>query len=183
MLASLDGFMEGPQHELDWFQDGDAQFDNYCNEMIDSIDLALFGRRSYQMMERYWPSAELEPKSPSDHAFAVKMNALPKLVLSTTLEAAKWNNTQLLKDRIGERIAALKREPGKAIAAWGGAGLVSTLSELGLVDEYRVLVQPVLLGAGTPLFKGIAARRDLKLVRTAQLGPNIAMLCYEPVSA
>lgn len=182
MLASLDGFMEGPNHELDWFQDGDPQFEQYCDEMIDSVGLALFGRRSYQMMEQYWPNAELNPKSPSDRAFAVKMNALPKVVLSTTLKEATWNNAQIFKDRVGERIAALKREPGKPIVAWAGAGLVATLTELDLVDEYRVLVQPVLLGAGTPLFKGITGRRDLKLVRTSQLGPNIAVLCYEPIS-
>jgi len=182
MLASVDGFIEGPQHDLDWFRDGDPQFEQYCDEMIDSVGLALFGRRSYQMMEQYWPNAEVSPKSPADKAFAVKMNALPKVVLSTTLKEAKWNNTQIFKDRVGERIAALKREPGKPIVAWAGAGLVATLTELDLVDEYRVLVQPVLLGAGTPLFKGIAGRRDLKLVRTSQLGSSIVVLCYEPIS-
>lgn len=182
MLASVDGFIEGPQHELDWFQDADPQFDQYCDEMIDSVGLALFGRRSYQMMEQYWPNAEVNPKSAADKAFAVKMNALPKVVLSTTLKEAKWNNTQIFREYVGERIAALKREPGKPIVAWAGAGLVATLTELNLVDEYRVLVQPVLLGAGTPLSKGIAGRRDLKLVRTSQLGSSIAVLCYEPIS-
>jgi len=182
MLASLDGFIEGPQHELDWFRDGDPQFEQYCDEMIDSVGLALYGRRSYQLMEQYWPNAEVNPKSAADKAFAVKMNALPKVVLSTTLREANWNNTQVFKDRVGERIAALKREPGKPIVAWAGAGLVATLTELNLVDEYRVLVQPVVLGAGTPLFRGITGRRDLRLVRTSQLGSSIAVLCYEPIS-
>jgi dihydrofolate reductase len=181
MLASVDGFIEDSKHELDWFRDGEPQFEQYCDEMIDSVGLALFGRRSYHLMEGYWPNAEVNPKSPADKAFAVKMNALPKVVLSTTLKEAKWNNTQIFKDRVGERIAALKREPGKPIVAWAGAGLVATLTELGLVDEYRVLVQPVLLGAGTPMFKDLG-RRDLKLVRMTQLGPSIAVLCYEPIA-
>ena len=179
MLVSVDGFIEGPSGDLDWFRDGDPHFERYCDEMIDSVGLALYGRRSYRLMENYWPNAELSPRSPADHAFAVKMNALPKVVLSTTLKEAQWNNTQIVRDRVGERIAALKREPGKPIVAWAGAGLVTTLTQLGLVDEYRLIVQPILLGAGTPLFQGIG-RRDLTLVRTTQLGPQLSVLCYEP---
>jgi dihydrofolate reductase len=179
MIVSLDGYIEGPNRELDWFEDGDPQFEQYCDEMIDSVGLALYGRRSYELMVSYWPDAEQNPRSAADLAFARKMNALPKIVLSRTLEHAAWSNTSVVRDRVGETIGELKRTPGKPIVAWAGAGLVSTLAGLGLVDEYRLIVHPVLLGKGTPMFQGIEERQRLRLTRTTQLGRNLAVLCYE----
>jgi dihydrofolate reductase len=180
MIVSLDGFIEGPNRELDWFLDGDPQFEQYCDEMIDSVGLALFGRGSYELMQSYWPDAEKNPRTPADVAFARKMNALPKLVLSRTLERADWNNTRLLKERVPETLTELKQQPGKPIVAWAGAGLVATLAAHDLVDEYRLIVHPVLLGQGKPLFPALAARRGLRLVRTTQLGQQLVVLCYEP---
>lgn len=180
MAVSLDGFIEGPQRELDWFEDGDAEFERYCVEMIDSVGLALYGRRSYELMLQYWPDAEKNPKSAADLDFARKMNALPKVILSRTLSTAEWKNTTIVRDDVGERIRELKRAPGKPIVAWAGSGLVRTLSELDLVDEYRLIVHPVLLGAGTPLFQGVSGRRKLRLSHTTQLGKSLVVLCYEP---
>jgi dihydrofolate reductase len=182
MIVSVDGYIEGPQRELDWFVENDPQFEQYADEMIDSVGLALYGRRAYELMVQYWPNAEVNPRSPTDLSFARRMNALPKLVLSRTLERATWNNTRILRDNVGETIAELKRAPGKPIVAWAGAGLVATLSGLGLVDEYRLIVNPVLLGAGTPMFQGLPGRRHLRLTRTTQLGRNVAVLCYEPIA-
>lgn len=181
MIVSLDGFIEGPNRELDWFLDGDPQFGRYCDEMIDSVGMALYGRRSYELMLSYWPNAEREARSAADLAFARKMNALPKIVLSRTLEHAEWNNTRIVRDRVAETIADLKREPGKPLVAWAGAGLVETLSRHELVDEYRLIVHPVILGGGTPLFRNVEQRKRLKLVRTSQLGADLTLLCYEPV--
>lgn len=180
MIVSLDGFIEGPDRELDWFVEGDPQFEQYCDEMIDSVGLALYGRRSYELMLSYWPEAERTPRSPSDLAFARKMNALPKLVVSRTLEHAAWSNTRIVGDRVAETIIELKQQPGKPIVAWAGAELVSTLTRLDLVDEYRLIVHPVLLGSGTPMFHGLEGRKPLKLVRTTQLGSRLVVLCYEP---
>jgi dihydrofolate reductase len=182
MIVSLDGFIEGPGRELDWFEDGDQDFERYCDEMVDSVGLALYGRRSYELMLSYWPDAEKNPRGAADLAFARKMNALPKVVLSRTLRQAEWNNTRIVGDRVGETIADLKKAPGKPIVAWAGAGLVSTLSRLGLVDEYRLIVHPILLGKGTSLFQGIESRQRLQLRRTMQLGKNLVVLCYSPVS-
>lgn len=176
MITSLDGFIEGENHELDWFDDENPQFQRYCEEMIDSVGLAIYGRRSYELMIQYWPNAERDPRSPQDLAFAQRMNALPKLVLSRTLEHATWNNTRIVRD--AEEIAALKREPGKPIVAWAGASLVSTLARLGLVDEYRLVVHPVVLGRGTPLFREPVRLRQ---VRTQTLGDSLTVLCYEPI--
>jgi len=179
ILVSLDGFIEGPNRELDWFDTSPA-FEQYCDEMADSVGLALYGRKSYELMLSYWPNAEVNPRSPQDLAFARTMNALPKIILSRTLDHAAWNNTRIVKDRIAETLLELKRQPGKPIVAWAGAGLVSTLTKLQLVDEYRLIVHPVLLGRGTRLFQDLESQQKLDLVRTTQLGRNLAVLCYEP---
>ncbi|WP_233278223.1 dihydrofolate reductase family protein [Myxococcus stipitatus] len=181
LIVSLDGYIEGPNHELDWFLDGDPQFEQYCDEMLDSVGVALYGRRSYELMVSYWPDAEKNPRTERDLAFAQKMNALPKVVLSRTLEHATWRNTRIIKDDVLEHLTALKREPGKPLVAWAGAGLVGTLTRLGLVDEYRLIVHPVLLGGGTPWFRDIPGTHKLNLVRTTQLGKGLTVLCYEPV--
>lgn len=164
MLVSLDGYIDGPDHDLGWFQDGNVQFERYCDEMIDSVGLAIYGRRAYEGMVAYWPDAEANPRSPQALAFARKMNALPKLVLSRTLEHATWNNTRVVRDVTA--IAEAKQQPGKPIVAWAGASLVHALREANLVDEYRLVVHPVVLGAGTRLFRDGAPRLALEQVRS-----------------
>ncbi|MGV3623056.1 MAG: dihydrofolate reductase family protein [Archangium sp.] len=170
MLVTLDGYIAGPDGNLDWFVDQSPSFARYCDEMIDSVDTAIYGRKSYEDMVAYWPTAT--------GPFADKMNVLKKVVLSRTLTRPAWNNTEITDDV--DRIRQLKKSPGKAMVAWAGAGLVKTLTELDLVDEYRLIVNPVILGSGTRLFDGVSHRK-LKLVRTMQLGDELAVLCHEPV--
>lgn len=181
MLISLDGYVETADRALDWFEDGDPDFERYCDEMLDAVGVALYGRRAYEGMLAYWPDAESSATSARDRAFAQKMNALPKVVLSRTLTHATWQNTRVVRDDVRGAIEALKRAPGKPIVAWAGAGLVSTLTALRLVDEYRLIVHPIVLGGGTPFFSGWAARQKLRLVRTTQLGQKLVVLCYEPL--
>jgi dihydrofolate reductase len=176
IVVSVDGFIEGPSQELDWFEHDNAQFQNYCEEMMDSVGLAIYGRRAYELMVQYWPNAERQPQSAQTLAFAQRMNALPKLVMSRTLEQASWNNTRVVRGP--DEVARLKREPGKPIVAWAGAGLVSTLAAAGLIDEYRLVVHPTVLGKGRPLF---TQRQRLRQVRTQSLGGGVSVLCYEPV--
>jgi dihydrofolate reductase len=181
MIVSLDGYIEGPNHELDWFAEENQQFQQYADEMIDSVGVALYGRRAYELMLQYWPNAEVNPRSPTDLSFARRMNALPKIVLSRTLKHAKWSNTSIVRDNVQETLTALKEQPGKPIVAWAGSALVATLTRLNLVDEYRLIVCPVLLGGGTPYFSDPQLKPKLNLVRTTQLGSNVVVLCYEPV--
>lgn len=181
MIVSLDGFIEGPNHELDWFLDGDPAFERYCDEMIDSVGAAIYGRRSYEQMVAYWPAAEASPASAASLAFAEKMNALEKVVVSRTLRRADWRNTTVAGEDAPARIAAMKRTAGKPIVAWAGASLVAMLREHRLVDEYRLVVHPVLLGKGTPLFADRGQRESVRLVRTSQLGEHLVVLCYEPI--
>lgn len=178
MMVSLDGFIEGPNRELDWHVTG-KEFEQYCDDMLDSIDLILLGRVSYQMMIDYWPAAETHPSSPADQAFARKMNALPKVVLSRTLAAATWN-TRVVKDHVAEEIEELKRQPGKDIAVFGGAGIISTLRKHRLIDEYRLIVNPIVLGSGTPLFQDVAEQMKMQLKKSMTLRSGVVILTYEP---
>lgn len=176
MITSIDGFIEGPNGELDWFDDTNPQFQRYCDEMIDSVGLAIYGRKSYELMIQYWPNAEVHPSSGQDLAFARRINALPKLVLSKALKDVSWVNTSIV--RSAEEIAALKHEPGKPIVAWAGPSLVSSLARLGLIDEYRLVVHPIVLGGGKSLFQ---QPMRLRQVRAQTLGGGLTVLCYEPV--
>jgi dihydrofolate reductase len=181
MMTSLDGFIEGANRELDWPVESD-EFTRYCDEMLDDTDLMLFGRVSYEMMVQYWPNAETNPASPADALIAPRMNRCDKLVLSRTLEHATWPNTRIVRDDVPGTIAALKRQPGKDIAVFGGAGIIASLTRARLVDEYRVIVNPVVLGRGTPLFKDVDTRMNLQLARITTLGPQVVMLTYRPTA-
>lgn len=134
MMVTLDGFMEGPNRELDWHVT-DEDFGRYVTDMLTSIDAILLGRVTYQLFADYWPSST-DPE-------ARGMNELPKIVFSRTLEKVEWKNSRLVKGNIAEEIARLKQQPGKDLALFGSADLASTFMRLGLIDEYRVFVNPV----------------------------------------
>jgi dihydrofolate reductase len=176
MNVTLDGFMEGPNQDLKYtagFEDPD--FDRYATEMLRSIDGIVLGRRTYQLFAGYWPSAT----GPD----AERMNELPKIVFSRTLKKVDWNNSRLVSDSVGEEVARLKRERGKDLALFGSADLASTFMHHGLIDEYRILVTPVVLGSGTPMFKGIEDRIALKLLKAATWSSGIVALYYQPQHA
>jgi dihydrofolate reductase len=172
MMMSLDGFMEGPNQEIDWFVTDD-EFGEYVAEMGKSIDTILFGRVTYQMMAQYWPSST-EPEAPM-------MNDLPKIVFSRTLDKVEWKNSRLAKGNIAEEIAKLKQLPGKDLAMFGSADLASTFMRLGLIDEYRIFVNPVVLGRGNPLFKDVKDRTALKLLKARTFRSGNVLLYYQPV--
>jgi dihydrofolate reductase len=176
MNVTLDGFMEGPNRELDYTAGfADPDFDRYATEMLQSIDAILLGRRTYQLFADYWPSAA----GPD----ADRMNQLPKVVFSRTLEKVEWNNSRLVKGKVAEEVARLKQEPGNDLALFGSADLASTLIRLGLIDEYRILLTPVVLGSGTPMFKDIRDRIGLKLTKAATWSSGIVALYYQPQPA
>jgi len=128
---------------------------------------------SCQLMVDYWPNATGE--------FANKMNRMPKIVFSRTLEKVEWNNTRLIKDNIAEEISKMKQQPGKDLVLFAGADIAETLRQLGLIDEYRLLVNPVILGSGKPLFQNITDRIKLKLLKTQTFNCGNVLLCYKPI--
>jgi dihydrofolate reductase len=176
-MVTLDGFFEGPDRDISW-HNTDEEFNQFANEQTSAVDTILFGRVTYELMAGYWPTpAAFE----NDPIIAVLMNRTPKIVISRTLTKADWNNTRLIKDRIAEEITALKQQPGKDLAVFGSANLLSTLIQLDLIDEHRLLVNPVILGRGTPLFQGIQNRLSLKLLSTRQFRNGNVLLVYQPV--
>jgi dihydrofolate reductase len=137
------------------------------------IDLHLMGRNTYEEMAGFWPT--------SDDAYAAPMNEIPKVVFSRTLERAGWAHSRIAHGDLAEEIATLKREPGKDMLAWGGAAFAQSLSRLGLVDEYRLILQPVALGQGLPLFKDLTAPLRLELAEAQTYPTGAALHVYRPV--
>jgi len=170
-LVSLDGFFEGPNKELDWHV-VDAEFLEYAKDLLRTVDTLLFGAATYELMAGYWPSA------PADE-IAEKMNNLPKIVFSKTLKEVDWNNSRLVRDNIQKEVSNLKQQPGKDMVVFGSAKLASYLLQLGLVDEYRIILNPVLIGAGKPLFTGITERIRMKLLATKVFGSGVVLLNYQ----
>jgi dihydrofolate reductase len=168
---SLDGFFEGPKKELDWFVT-DEEFFAYAREMLCAADTLLFGRATYQHMANYWPSA------PADE-IADKMNNLPKVVFSQTLQKVEWKNSRLVRGNVAEEISNLKNQPGKDMVVLGSASLASWLLQLGLVDEYRIILTPVLIGAGTPLFRDVNTRLKLQLLSMRSFASGVVVLYYQ----
>jgi dihydrofolate reductase len=170
-VVSLDGFFEGPNQELDWFV-VDEEFLAYAREMLRAADTILFERRTYQHMANYWPTA------PADE-IANQMNNLPKIVFSRSLQSADWKNSRLVQSDAAAEVSKLKQLPGKDMVILGSASLASFLLQLGLVDEYRVILTPVLIGRGKPLFEGFKESLRLKLTRTKLLTSGVVILYYQ----
>jgi len=172
-LVTLDGFFEGARswdlafHKLAWGK----ELEQFSLEQLKAAGALLFGRVTYEGMAAYWTSARGED--------ADIMNSIPKFVFSKTLAKADWNNTTLVKDHAEEEVAKLKRESGKEIYIFGSAALSSTLTQHGLIDEYRLALVPVLLGKGNPLFK-LDQKAELKLLDARQLNNGCVILRYEP---
>ena len=170
MSVSLDGFIAGPGGEIDWSAPDD-ELHLFHNEEARALGTHLCGRRLYETMV-YWETADQGPALGDTEAeFARIWQDLPKVVFSTTLDKVE-GNTRLMREGLAEEVARLKDEPGKDIAV-GGAGLAAAAIELGLVDEFRLFLIPVVLGGGTPYFPAVAKRIDLELVETHTFGSRV----------
>lgn len=156
----------------------DEELHRYAIELLDQADAGLFGRVTYQLMERSWPAVASSGTGPQAIVdFARKLDRKPKYVVSRTLQQVSWPNSFILKGP--EEVAQLKAE-GKTLLVTGGPGLGSTLDEMGLVDEYHLLIQPIVAGHGPRLLGGIHSRRDLKLAETRTFGSGVVLLRYTP---
>ncbi|HXS38154.1 MAG TPA: dihydrofolate reductase family protein [Flavipsychrobacter sp.] len=173
-LVSLDGFFEDENHQLDWFV-VEEEFLEYARNMLNSVDIILFGRRTYEYMADYWPN-----DTDNDPVITHKMNNLAKIVFSTSLKTVDWNNSILIKDNIEEEMIRLKQQHGKDMVILGSGTIVSAFAQLGLIDEYRIIVNPVILGKGTPLFQNVEERIKLRLLTTERLSSGVIILYYEP---
>ncbi len=173
-LTSVDGYFEGPNQEIDW-HNVDEEFNEMAISFLGSVDLLLFGRVTYQIMVAYWPTETAERNDP---IVAGQMNSIQKIVFSRSLKNVEWENTRVVRELIPEEVTKLKRQPGKDIAIFGSSDLTLGLMQHGLVDEYRIVVNPILLGNGKPLFKGLGTRVNLHLLNTTSFKSGNVMLCY-----
>jgi dihydrofolate reductase len=175
---SLDGFVAAakgaPDHRTLTLPE-DPTLKRIKLEWLHQAGTHAMGRVTYNEMAAHWPV--------STDAYAAPMNDLPKVVFSRTLESAKWNDSRVARGDIAEEISALRREPGGDIIAWGGASFVQALSRQGLVDEYRLVINPVALGNGLPLFKDLSAPINLQLVQARTFPNGSALHVYRPMSA
>lgn len=177
MFTSLDGYFEGPNNDITW-HNFDDDMNQLSIEQLNSVDMLLFGRVTYQMMASYWPT----PAAMADDPITTeKMNTLPKIVFSKTLEQAEWQNTKVVKDNFVEEITQLKNQPSKDLIIFGSSDLAVTLLEHDLLDEIRVMLNPIVLGGGKALFAGIKRPLKLKLLKTRAFASGNVLLHYQPV--
>jgi dihydrofolate reductase len=179
MVMTLDGYTEGPNQEFDW-PNVDDEFDRFSLSQLNDIDILLFGKNTYVLMADYWPSAEARRDDP---ATADAMNDAEKVVFSASLSEAEWANTRLVTTDAAATVRELKEQPGNDLALFGSATLTVSLLEHGLVDELRVMVNPILLGAGVSLFSTLSGRVPLKLLRTTTFSSGNVLLTYQPITA
>ena len=176
MSVSVDGFFEGPDGSLDW-QLVDDELHQHFNDELGAMGAFLDGRVTYQLMAGFWPTADADPSSTGPVAeFARIWREMPKIVFSRTLERAEWNTT-VVREVVAEEMLALKAQPGGDLVL-GGANLAATFIRLGLVDEYRLYIHPVVIGRGHPLFQAPDLRLDLTLAQTRTFGNGVVLLRY-----
>jgi dihydrofolate reductase len=179
LSVSLDGFIEGPHGELDWHL-VDEELHSHFNQYLGSMGAFLNGRVMYELMAAYWPQADQEPDAPAPIVeFARIWRDMPKLVYSRTLRQTEMDwNTTVVPDVVPEEVRRLKEEPGGDLAL-GGADLAATFLRHGLIDEYRLYVQPVVIGGGKPLFPQGTARTDFRLLESRTFGNGVELLRYQ----
>lgn len=179
VFTSLDGFHAGPGGEFDW-PNVDEEFTDFSVRQMNDVDTLLFGRVTYEHMAQYWPTPEALRADP---VTAERMNRIPKLVFSSTLTEATWENTELVTTDPVARIEALKQRPGEGdLALFGSSTFTAALLGAGVIDEVRVMVNPILLGGGMTLFAGLTDRVRLHLERTITFRNGNVLLCSTPVA-
>jgi len=183
MSTTLDGFVAGPNGELDWMNSDIAMEDDKLlqdmNSLIDSSDTILMGRKMTDEFVNYWTEVTENPKS-RDYAFAKKMVDTPKIVFTKTLDESRWPNTVLAKGDIVEEVNKLKNRPGKDLLVYGGAGFVSSLIKHNLIDEYHFLVNPVAIGKGMTIFSEVGRYVKLKQIDATPYECGITIHNYLP---
>jgi dihydrofolate reductase len=179
MHTSLDGFVAGRNGEMDWINLDDAMFD-FVATMTDQADTALYGRVTYEMMQSYWPKAGEQPNATKhDKEHSNWYNKVSKVVLSKTIRETGLHNTKVISDHLSDNINKLKQQNGKNILIFGSPGASQSLLNQGLIDEFWLFVNPIILGQGMPLFKDIIGTTKLKLVESKTFACGVIALHYE----
>lgn len=177
--VSLDGYFVDARGDMSWAHTDtkDAQWQAFVERNARGNALLLFGRITYELMASFWPTPFAAESNP---VIAERMNGLRKVVFSRTLDQASWNNTKLVKGNLAAEIRKLKKQIGPAMVIMGSGTIVSQLTQEGLIDEYQVVMIPIVLGQGRTMFEGVKKKLPLKLTKTRTFDNGNVWLCYEP---
>ena len=180
MQLSVDGFVAGPNGEMDWMTwNHDAEILKYITNLTETSDTILLGRKLAEGFIPYWANAAKKPNDPST-PFAHYMVDLPKVVFTKTMNKSIWDNTTVASGDVTEEINKLKHSEGKDIVVYGGAGFVSNLIQNNLIDEYHLFINPTIIGNGMAIFKDVEQKLKLKLVKASPFSCGIVVLTYQP---
>ncbi len=177
--VTLDGYFVGANGDFRWAHSGndDAEYSAFVAENARGGGHLLFGRITYQLMASYWPTPIADQQNP---VVAAAMNRMPKVVFSRTLDQATWSNTRLVKGNIVQEVRKMKEEPGPDMVIFGSGSIITQIAPEHLIDEYQMVVDPVVLGKGRSMFEGINGQLTLKLKKTRAFRNGKVLLCYEP---
>lgn len=179
--VTLDGFFTDAKGLISWAHNNqkDPEWDAFVAENASGEGQLLLGRKTYQLMESYWPTPQAAKNDPE---VAKGMNSLPKVVFSRTMDKATWSNTTLKKGDLADEVKKMKKGSGPHIAVLGSGSIVSQLAPEGLIDEYQIVVHPVVIGTGRTLFDSVKEKLALKRTRVRAFANGNVLLCYEPMA-
>ncbi len=178
---SIDGCIAGPNNEMDWLVVGDDNSFKYINDIVDSVDTILMGRKMVDEFIPYWTEVMNKPDDPNDpwNAFAKKMIETPKIVFTKSLNKSEWINTELATGDLKDEITKLKSQDGKDILVYGGASFDSSLIREKLIDEFYLFVNPIVFGNGKTIFKDLKEIQKLSLIESKVFDCGVVLLHYE----
>jgi dihydrofolate reductase len=176
--VSLDGYFTDANGDLSWAHKGDdPEWNSFVAENAQSEGILLFGRITYDMMVSFWPTPQAIENMP---AVARPMNERPKVVFSRSMKKASWNNTRVVKGKLVDEVRKLKKESGMSMTILGSGSIVAQLAPEGVIDEYQIVVNPIVLGKGRTMFEGVDQKLDLRLTRSRTFGNGNTLMCYAP---
>jgi len=175
--VSLDGYFTDDKGDMSFAHKNDPEWNAWTEENAKGGGTMLFGRITYEMMASFWPTPAALETMPE---VAKQMNDLPKVVFSRTMDKASWQNTKLVKTGLIDEVRRMKKESGDGMVIMGSGTIVSQLAQAGLIDEFQIVVNPIVLGKGRTMFEGVKDRLNFKRTSTRTFGNGNTVLCYEP---
>ena len=175
--VTLDGYFTDSHSDMSWAHKNDPEWNSFTAENASGGGVLLFGRITYDLMASFWPTKQALEMMPT---VAEQMNNLPKVVFSRTMDNPSWNNTRLVKNNIAAEVRQMKNETGPGMVIMGSGTIVSQLTQEGLIDEYQIVVHPIILGSGRTMFEGVNDKVALRRTRTRTFDNGNVFVCYEP---
>lgn len=176
-FITLNGMYKGDDNDISWHRHGEEEA-QFSADSLAADNILLFGRVTYEMMASWWPTPMAAEAYPD---VAAGMNSAEKIVFSNIIEDPKWNNTRVMNGNIVEQVCLLKQQPGRDMTILGSGSIVSQFAEAGLVDEYQIMIDPVVLGNGTSIFNGIKGTLALELIGHRVFKSGVVLLSYKPL--